>query len=115
VGVDFIRQRAKTFTKSWDNHRVELSRRTLFTQEPDCLARSAAARMVGPRPLITGERVLVRVDGERLIVVQDMAVRAVFLDPPSSLMDIVRGTGGYADGEVCAVSSTCELVEVTVC
>jgi hypothetical protein len=115
MGVDFIRQRAKTFRKSWDNHKIELSRRTLFTQEPDCLARGAAARIVGPRPLITGERVLVRVDGDRLVAVQDMAVRAIFLEPPLSLMDLIRSTGGYADGEVCAVNTTGDLVEVTVC
>ena len=33
MGADFIRKAAKTFTKSWDRHRLDLATPTLFTTE----------------------------------------------------------------------------------
>jgi len=34
MGVDFIRERAQGFTRSWDRHRIDLSTRSLFTRDP---------------------------------------------------------------------------------
>ena len=57
MGLDFIRQRAKTFTRSWDRHRLSLRERTLFSKDPEDSPRTAIARLA--RELEPGATILV--------------------------------------------------------
>jgi hypothetical protein len=113
MGVDFLKSKAKSFNKGWDLSRVELARKGLFTREPDCLATGVVAKMIGT-PLRTGDSVLVRTDGDRLVVVDDLAVRAVFVKPPPDVFDKIRASGGYAKGEIALAMPSLQLVEVTI-
>ena len=114
MGVDFLKSKARSFTKGWDRSRVELSRRTLFTREPDCLATGAVAKVIGPGTLVPGDRVLVRAERDQLVVVCDLAVRAVFVRPPESLVRRISESGGYANGQIEVAHPTLDLVEVFV-
>jgi len=113
MGVDFLKSKAKTFTKGWDLSRLELARRNLFTRDPSCLATRVVARTLGPT-LRVGDAVLVRTDGNRLVVIDDLAIRAVFVKPPPDVFDRIRDSGGYANGEIAVAFPTLQLVEVTI-
>jgi len=113
MGVDFLKSKAKTFIKGWDSSRLELARRNLFTRDPSCLATRVVARTLGST-LSVGDVVLVRTDGSRLVVIDDLAIRAVFVKPPPDVFDRIRDSGGYAHGEIAGAFPTLQLVEVTI-
>lgn len=99
MGVDFIRQRAKTFQKSWDSHRLELTKRTLFTREPDCIIRAGVARVVVADLVEIGSQHLLRVDDGKLVALSGTKTVAVFVNPTASMLEAIERTGGYANGE----------------
>jgi len=113
MGVDFLKSKAKAFVKGWDLSRLELTRKDLFTREPNCLATGAVARTLGSA-FSVGDTVLVRVDDNRLVVIRDLAIQAVFLEPPPDVFDRIRASGGYANGEITGAFSEIQLVEVTI-
>ena len=113
MGVDFLKLKAKSFTKGWDASRVELARKGLFTREPSCLATWVVARTIGTT-LKAGDLVLVRTDGDRLVVVDDLAVQAILLKPPPDVYERIRESGGYAKGEIAVAFPSLQLIEVTI-
>lgn len=114
MGVDFIRQRAKTFRKSWDLHRLALAERNLFTQEPEQVVRTIVARLIAPGDLEVGERVLVREMDGTLEVLTGTTVRAVAISPPASLSEALRDVGGYTDAKVATVLKS-RVLEIAIC
>jgi hypothetical protein len=114
MGVDFLKSKAKAFTKGLDSDRLASTRRHLFAHHPEHIATGAIAKVVGPQKLAAGDDVLVRADGDRLVVVVDLAETAVFEKPPDSLVQAIRQSGGYAKGRIEAAYPTLELVKVLV-
>jgi hypothetical protein len=112
MGVDFLRSKAKPFIKAWDTSRVDLTRRTLFTRDPQATPVSAVARMTGPTSLLVGDEVVVQADGSRLLLVMEHSVRAEVVKPPESVMETIRGCGGYALARVSAAHPAMTLAEV---
>ena len=112
MGLDFIRQRAKAFTRSWDHHRISLSERTLLSVDPDRSARTALARTTGT--LERGSTILICIEGSGLIGYQELTRVASFVDPPPDLVRLVELGGGVAEGQVVSVLDE-SVVEVTVC
>jgi len=114
MGVDFIKSVAKPFNKGWDVRRLELARTNLFTREADCLASSAVARAVGAITFSAGEQVHLRVDGDQLVVVQDLSVTAIVVKPPATMVEQIHQSGGYAKGEIVALHPTLNLMEIMI-
>lgn len=114
MGVDFIRARAKSFTKAWDAGRLELARKTLFTRESESLVTGAVATTTGPHALRLGDEILVRVDGERVELVDDLTVKGVLVKPTAAIIEKIRQTGGYATASVDRYDATNRLAEVTI-
>lgn len=100
MGLDFIRERAASFTKRWDRDRIELCQRTLFTKDPELGSRTALARTRGA--ISTGAPLLVRTEGGGLVGYKGLTPVAVFVDPPADLVDGVRDAGGCAEGRIVA-------------
>jgi|GEM_PF-1525176 len=114
MGVDFLKSKAKTFVKAWDNSRLEIARRGLFTREPDCVAKNVVAKSIGPLTLRAGDQVLLRADGDRLLVLVDLSVRAEFIKPPASVVEAIRKSGEYAKGNIATAFPTLGLIEVSI-
>lgn len=112
MGLDFIRQKAPSFTKSWDRHRIALCQRSLFTRDPELRSRSALARTQAR--LGAGDAMLVRADGTGLVGYSGLTPVAEFVDPPPDLVDAVRATGGYAEGKVVSVYDG-NVAEIALC
>jgi hypothetical protein len=108
MGVDFIRARAKTFTRSWDQGRIELAKRTLFTCDPAYLPRTAIATTsaaIVPRTIL-----IVRWENGTLVGYHELTPVAYFVSPPADLVSAIQEHGGCAEGEVTSVhDSTVEI------
>lgn len=114
MGVDFIRERARGFVRSWDSARVELATRTLFTSDPSCRPRAAIASCSASRPVLPGTVWVVRCENGGLVAYEELTQVARFVDPPPELVAAVGGCGGCATGEVIEVYSP-SLLEIAIC
>jgi hypothetical protein len=115
MGIEFIRTRAKTFKKSWDRHRVSLATPTLFTQQPVCAARTAAADLTGCATLQKGDTVIVQLNGTRLVAMRGLSEAAYFTDPPPELVSAVRESYGVARGTVEQINTIAGVAEISIC
>ena len=114
MGVDYMRLKAKPFLKGLDHGRVEIARRNLFTRDPARPEHAIVARCTGPLTPAEGSEVLVRAEGEGLVLVDDLAVRAVIIKPPQSVVETIREIGGYARGRILKTHPSLELLEVAI-
>ena len=112
MGVDFLKSKAKAFTKGWDRARVDLARRSLFTRSPGEVVSGGVATTFGTSSLSPGDEVLLRTDGDRLVVVADLAVCAEFVKASDPIIQRVRECGGCAKARIGASHPSLNLVEV---
>lgn len=112
MGLDFVRHKAASFTKSWDRGRIALCQRSLFTKDPEMGSRTALARMHGT--VSADSAMLVRVDGMGLAGYDGLTRVASFVAPPPDLVAAVRETGGCAAGTVVAVYDG-NVAEIALC
>ncbi|MXY58724.1 MAG: hypothetical protein F4Y41_20465 [Gammaproteobacteria bacterium] len=112
MGLDFIRQRAKAFTRSWDRHRLSLRKRDLFSRDPEDSPRTAIARVA--RELEPGVTILVCAEDAGLSGYEGRTRVASFVDPPPDLVRFVHDGGGYAKGTVLSVAEGA-VAEIAIC
>ena len=112
MGIDFIRQRAKAFTRSWDRHRLSLRERTLFSKDLEDSPRTAIARLA--RELEPGATILVCAEDAGLSAYTGRTRVASFVDPPPDLVGLVHEGGGYAKGTVLSVADGA-VAEIAIC
>lgn len=115
MGVDFIRKCAKTFRKSWDQHRVDLATRDLFTREPLCISRAVLAKDLGVGRLTPGMPVTIRVDDSGLVALNETVAVARLIRPAPSLIAAIQDGGGYASGVVGPKQGQSDVIEITIC
>ena len=115
MGVDFIRERTKTFTKGWDHRRVELATPDLFKRQPEYAARTAAAAVAPNVTLAEGEAVTVQLDGEHLIAMRGLSEVARFIRPPQEILQAIKGSCGLARGVVEQFNPISGTVEISMC
>lgn len=113
MGVDFIRERAQGFTRSWDRHRVDLATRSLFTRDPGCLPRAAIATTSTMRTILPGTVLIVRWEHGGLVAYEELTPVARFVDPPPEVISSIRECGGCAKGEVTVVHDP-NLLEIAI-
>ena len=115
MGLDFIRRAARSFHKGLDRRRIELATPTLFTQQPACAARTYAANLRSGQTLTAGEKLGVRLDGQRVLAMRGLDPVATINSPPAELMDALSASHGEACGVVQQVHDIAHVAEITVC
>ena len=115
MGSDFIEKATPSFKKSWDRARVELSTADLFTRSPDCVARTAAAEIIGSAHLEVGEQLTVEIQGNQMIARRGNNDVAIFTNPPPELHQAVTASCGIAKGTVEQIHSTASIAEISLC
>ena len=114
MGLDFVRNKTKTFVKSWDRHRVELGTPDLFTKQPDYCGRTATAEVGNSVILCEGDCLTVEIDGQRLVAIRELSQVAHFISPPAELFQAVREGCGVARGVVQQVNVVSGTVEISI-
>lgn len=115
MGSDFIEKATPSFRKSWDRALVELGTADLFTQKLDCVARTAAAELIGNARLEAGESLTVETNGSQLIARRGNSDVAIFTKPPPELFQAVAASCGVAKGTVEQIHPTARIAEISLC
>ena len=114
MGVDFCRNKTRSFKKSWSGGAAKLSEPTLFTRYPECRSRSVLASLVGSANLQIGTELVVHVDGSSLALVRDTARVGTVPQPPADLLTAINGAGGCALGRVSQLNPMSETANVEI-
>jgi len=114
MGLDFIRRRAKTFTKAWNRNRTDLAQPTLFTRYPECRSRSFIADLSVDAGLSQGANVVVCSRGSELLVVSGTTQLGAATNPPSDLLNAIHEDGGYVLGRVARINAISGTADVEV-
>lgn len=115
MGIDFIRQAAKSFHKGLDRRRVELATPTLFTRDPSAAPRTYAADIRPGQCLTAGEKLCVRLDGQRVVATRGLDPIATVASPSDDLVAALSACHGEACGTVEHVHETAGVAEISVC
>lgn len=114
MGLDFAEKVARSFRKGLDSKRVELGTPTLFSQQPEC-ARAYAATMHKGHDLAPGDKLGVRLDGDRVVALRGLTPVATFNNPPADLKQALTESHGVACGTVQDVHDIAKTAEISVC
>jgi hypothetical protein len=115
MGVDFIRKTAPSFQRALDKRAVALRTPKLFGRDVPLMARSAQATICHAAKMTAGEKVLLRLMDNKLVVQRDNLVVAEFSNPPAEMINQVQCGAGVGEGEVKAVHTLSETVEIAFC
>lgn len=115
MGADFVEKATPTFKKSWDRERVLLGTADLFTRQPSCIGRTAAAEVVTTTKLEVGDQLTVEPHGLGLVARRGNAEVAHFVNPPADIIKAVTDSCGIAKGVVEQVHDLAGIVEISLC
>jgi len=115
MGLDFAQKAARGYRKGLDRSRIELGTPTLFTQQPDCVARAYAATVHKGQTLTSGDKLGVRIDGAQVVALRGLTPVATFNNPPAELRDALVASHGVACGTVQDTHDIARTAEITVC
>ena len=114
MGLDYAEKVARSFRKGLDRTRVAASTPTLFTQEPNSVPRSYAAKILKGHHLEAGDERSARLVGDQVIVMDGFTQVAIIDNPSADLKEALkRGHGGCAT--VRDVHEAARTAEVTIC
>jgi hypothetical protein len=115
MGLDFVRKTAPSFERALDRRAVELRTPKLFGRDIPLIARTATADVCNGAKFMQGEKVLLRLLDGKLIVQRENLVVAEFPSPPAEFLNQVQTGAGVGQGEVKAVLSLSQTVEISIC
>lgn len=115
MGLDFVKMAAPSFHKGVDRHRIELGTPTLFTEHPTIAPRTYAAMLCSGQMLKSGEKLGVRFDRERVLVMRGLDIVAIINSPPLDLINALLESYGEACGVIQQVHEIARVAEILVC
>jgi|ERR1700680_3407992 len=115
MGAEFIRAAAASFKKGWDKGLIRLGTADLFTQQPTCAPRVIDAVIIGNASFDTGENLVIRQIGTRLVAARGLSEVAHVTNPVPEILRAVEASCGVAKGIVEHVHKDAGVVEIAVC
>ena len=115
MGLDFIRATTPSFNRVLDRRLVEMHSPKLFIRDMPIVSRTARADICGDTTVTPGEKVLLRVVKNKVIVQRQNAVIAECPNAPAEFVAHLRAGAGIAEGEITSVQSISQTVEIGIC
>jgi hypothetical protein len=115
MGLDFIRTTAPTFNRALDRRLVEMHTPKLFSGDMPIASRTASAELCAGVIVTKGEKVLLRVMKDKVIVQRENAVIGECPNAPPDFAAHLRAGAGIAQGEIKSVQPISETVEIGIC
>ena|ERR1700736_3296458 len=114
MGLDFIKQCAPTFQRSWDRNRVHLSEPDLFTRFP--AIKDQTYRAIGKEGVEfqVGQEYVLKLEGNSLLVCERNLGIGTINDAPRTLVEAVTAGNGVALGVVESVLVDGRVANMTV-
>ena len=115
MGLDFLRRMSPSFTRVLDRRAVELRTPNLFSRDVPIVSRTASADICGNAKISEGEKVLVRVMNDKVVVQRDSLVIAQCANPPAEFISHLRAGAGVASGEIKSLQPISQTIEIKFC
>jgi hypothetical protein len=115
MGLDFIRATRPSFNRVLDRRLVEMHTPTLFKSDLSIVSRTASAEICGGATVVVGEKVLLRVLKNKVIVQRDNLVIAECVNAPAEFFAHLRAGAGVAGGEIKSLQPISQTVEIGIC
>jgi hypothetical protein len=115
MGLDFIRTAAPGFNRVLDRRLVEMHSPKLFSRDMPIVSRTARADLCGGATAKSGEKVLLRVVRDKVIVQRLNSIIAECPNAPAEFVAHLRAGAGIAEGEITSVQPISQTVEVRIC
>jgi hypothetical protein len=115
MGLDFIRATTPTFNRVLDRRLVEMHTPKLFNRDMRIVSRTASADICGGATVAQGEKVLLRVMKDKVIVQRKNVVIAECANAPAEFVAHLRAGAGIAEGEIKSLQPISQTVEIGIC
>jgi hypothetical protein len=115
MGVDFIRNAAPAFNRVLDRRLVEMNSPKLFSRDLPIIARSARAEFCGEETASLGEKLLLRLVSEKVMVLRKNMAIAECPNPPAEFVAHLRAGAGIAEAVVSSVQVLSQTLEIELC
>jgi hypothetical protein len=115
MGLDFIRTAAPSFNRVLDRRLVEMHSPTLFGRDIPIVSRTARADLCGEVAVTLGEKIMLRVVKDKVIVQRLNTVIAECPNAPAEFIAHLRSGAGIAEGEVTSVQPISQTLEIGIC
>lgn len=115
MGLDFIRAAAPSFNRVLDRRLVEMNTPKLFSRDMPIVSRTTRAELCGAISIEQGEKVLLRLLNDKVVVQRRNTVIAECPNAPSECVAYLRAGADVAEGEVVCVQPISQTVEVLIC
>lgn len=115
MGLDFIRNASPAFNRVLDRRLVELHSPKLFSRDMPIVSRSARAELCADASVTLGEKLLLRIVEDKVIVQRQNTVIAECPSPPAEWLSHLRVGAGVADCEVTSVQPISQTLEIDIC
>jgi hypothetical protein len=96
MGIDFVRKCAPSFERSWDRNRDELAQPSLLNLEPKLQDQTYRAIANEGFVFMPGDKLLVHLDGENLVLRKEMTVVANIPEGTQLLLGALARANGVA-------------------
>jgi hypothetical protein len=107
MGLDFIRATTPSFNRMLDRRLVEMHTPKLFGCDMPIVSRTASADIRGGAKVAPGDKVLLRLMKDQVIVQRDNLVIAECANAPAEFVAHLRAGAGVAEGETLPMALGC--------
>jgi hypothetical protein len=115
MGLDFIRNAAPSFNRVLDRRLVEMRSPTFFSRDMQIISRTARADLCGDATVTLGEKVMLRIVKDKVIVQRLNTIIAECPNAPAEFIAHLRSGAGIAEGEVTSVQPISQTLEIGIC
>jgi hypothetical protein len=115
MGLDFIRTAAPAFNRVLDRRLVEMHSPKLFSRDMPIVSRTARADLCGDADFTPGEKVLLRMVKDKVIVQRLNTIIAECPNAPAEFIAHLHAGAGIAEGEIASVQPISQTLEIVIC
>jgi hypothetical protein len=115
MGLDFIRTAAPSFNRVLDRRLVEMNSPALFSRDVPVVSRTARAELRGNTNVTMGEKVLLRIVQDKVVVQRRGAIIAECPNAPAEFVAHLRAGAGIAQGEIKSIQPISQTMDIGVC
>lgn len=115
MGLDFIRNAAPSFNRVLDRRLVEMHTPKLFSRDVPIVSRSARAEFCAEENATLGEKLMLRLISEKIVVMRADKVIAECPNPPAGFVAHLKSGACIAEAVVSSVQILSQTLEIELC
>ncbi|MCW5829968.1 MAG: hypothetical protein KIT79_11715 [Deltaproteobacteria bacterium] len=114
MGVDFLRNKTRSFAKSWDRARLRLGTPDLFSIQPEHQPTTVVADLTVKNIPSKLDNVLVRANPDHIGIYVGNEEIGQLVEPSQEILEAIRAGCGIAQGHVEQINPLSRTVEIAI-